>query len=1612
MSSFSCFVVGDGIVALSCLKILLQKGWQVLGVYSTDNSLQKWSQEHSITHAASRSMFHKTLLGVEYDYLFSINNTQWIIPGDVIGRAKKASINYHDAPLPKYAGLYATSWALLNGETQHAVTWHEIVSKVDAGPIFKQRIVPIEPDDTAFTLNVNCFNAAVNSFEELVQELAIDIIKPLSQDLSQRSYFSPSDRPDAASVISYDVSSKDICNLVKALDFGPTRNELGLTKTWLPGGVIVVGSARLMTSDYGTPGQVLKLDSQGMCIATIDGAVELSRLTTLNGKDISPEQLEEDYGVRVGDILPAIDTKTRKAISQRNAAICRHEQSWAERLMQLAPFRHPYLPLATSGQTLTSTSLSDRTYISMYRYSILSLTAQVAAKSLLSMFAAYCARLTTEMEFDLGLQTDAQRSIAPEIFAQRVPIRVQTRSLSEVEVQVNESFHDFQQRFEKALDDAVRLGSFRHTLLRRYPQLHGDGNGGSDDNFLPVAIALVASPDQLDWHSLGASIALVAYEDGTLPELVHTGSLNNTDSKAIVQQLQTLITACIEDPQQSLHQLPLLSIAQQQRILVDWNDTAEPFPTDKCIHDLFAEQVERTPDAIAVAFQDRELTYRELNEQANQLAHYLGLQGVGPDVIVGLQIERSLEMMIGLLAIHKAGGAYLPLDPDFPPDRLAFMVEDSQATVILTQEKLDQDPRLLKEVGDLGMTRIIPIDTRSLSEAEVLWAEITQQPTTNPHSGVKPENLSYVIYTSGSTGKPKGVMVEHRNVANFFTGMDAVIDHEPPGVWLAVTSLSFDISVLELFWTLARGFKVVIYNPKQERQQSKSQQSIAVNKLQHTDFSLFYFSSHEQGQDAAEKYRLLFEGAKFADANGFKAIWTPERHFHAFGGLFPNPVVSSAAIATTTKNIQIRAGSCISPLHNTVRLTEDWSLVDNFSHGRVGISFGTGWQPNDFILSPQTFEKRKEIMFQQIEEVQALWRGETLPYPNGKGEIIEVQTLPRPIQPTLPVWITAAGNPETFQMAGARGFNILTHLLGQSLDELAAKIAIYRQAYTENGHSGEGIVSLMIHTFVGESDDSVKEIVRQPMRQYLASSLDLIKLAAWSFPTFKQKTTNDKGQFAVSHLSDPDMAEVLDFSFERYFETSALFGTVDTCLQMVDRIKAIGVNEIACLIDYGVDTDTVLSQLPLLNELKTRANYQIREQGTGNREQEIGNRESGTGRNRKEEGIRNREQGKIESIADLIKRHQVTHLQCTPSMAGLLMAETANREAMGQLRQMMVGGEALTEALANQLQQIIPGQIHNMYGPTETTIWSATHTLAEVDGIVPLGRPIANTELYILDKNQQNVPVGVPGELYIGGKGVTRGYLHRPELTQERFVPNPFSDDATARLYRTGDLVRYRRDGNVEFLGRMDFQVKVRGHRIELGEIETILSRHEAVREAVIIVREDIPGDQRLVAYLLPQPGYQPSHATMREYLLSLLPEYMIPSNFVVLEKFPLTPNHKVDRKALPAPLLVVQAEDSVNTTIPKNDIEQTLMEIWQKVLQIPQVRTQDNFFHLGGNSLVAVTLIREILSAFNVDLPLIILFRYPTITDLAQQISVQPFVNKSNNSKVDLVAMSRSILI
>ena len=1017
MTRFSCFVVGEGALVLNCLEVLLEQGCEVLGACSTDRTVQEWAGINKIVHTKDPAIFERQILGSAYDYLFSINNIHWVISAAVIGRARTATINYHDSPLPQQPSLQTTTWTWLNSETQHAITRHEIVLASDAARIFKQKTI----------------------------------------------------------------------------------------------GAI-----------------------------TGDGA-------------------------SLGDILPvlvrvALQNANRSLIpivSQQNALICQQAQALAvarsasdrtQFVSELAPFEHPYL----------STS---HTKTFLQRYPIALENRQIEPDAFIAIFAAYCARLSPELEFDLGLQIelDNSRSVSAKrrrcqrgasAFAERLRQRhtelVKVQLPLRIQSQTSDSFKQFKARLEAAPDRDLSTDCM--------------------SQFIPVAIAILEHPAQLESQHLTAAMTFIAYADRSQPELIHTGALTELDSAAIVRQLQSFIPACSSQPEQLLARLPLISTAEQQQLLTDWNQTATPVPTDVCIHHLFEQQVARTPDEIAVAYKSKQLTYQQLNTRANQLAHYLLHQGVQPDTLIGLQMDRSIEMVVGLLAIHKAGGAYLPLDPDFPTDRLTLMMEDSQAPMILTQQ------RLISTLAISAGVRVIAIDTS--------WTEIAQQPTTNPQTEVKPEHLAYVIYTSGSTGKPKGVMVEHRNVVNFFTGMDERID-PAPGVWLAVTSLSFDISVLEIFWTLTRGFKVVIYNAKKQ-------------------------------------------------------------------------------------------------------------------------------------LEP-------------------------------------------------------------------------------------------------------------------------------------------------------------------------------------------------------DR-----------------------------------------------------------------------------SIAGSIERHQVTHLQCTPSMAGLLIADPITCKALGQIQTMMVGGEALTEILARQLQEIVRGEVHNMYGPTETTIWSTTHALKAVEGVVPLGRPIANTQLYILDRLQQPMPVGIAGELLIGGKGVTRGYLNRPDLTSERFIPNPFSKDPD-RLYRTGDSVRYRADGNLEFLGRIDLQVKIRGYRIELGEIETILSRHETIREVAIVVREDIPGDKRIVAYFIAQHGQQPTPATLRTHLRVQLPEYMIPANFIQLQAFPLTPNQKVDRKAFPAPLLAPKVSTPLaapaQPIISHQTTEQSLIEIWQKVLQITELDPGENFFNLGGNSLVAVTLMSEIRSSLNVELPLISLFRSPTILGLVREI-------------------------
>lgn len=885
----------------------------------------------------------------------------------------------------------------------------------------------------------------------------------------------------------------------------------------------------------------------------------------------------------------------------------------------------------------------------------------------------------------------------------------------------------------------------------------------------------------------------------------------------MLRRLEAALRAMADQPAGLVCELDRVP-PEERAVTAAWNDTRAPFERERCVHEMIEAQVARAPNATALLFRDKELTYRELDERANRVARRLLELGVGPDTIVGIFCGRSLSMVVGLLGILKAGGAYLPLDPAYPSERLALMVEDSRTRFIVTTEEL------LERVPSRSVKCIV-LDTDLLAGDD----------RRKPDSASTPKNLAYVIFTSGSTGRPKGVMVEHRNVANFFAGMDQRVG-TTPGTWLAVTSISFDISVLELFWTLARGFKVVIQEEGGKAGLTRKENARTLARKLH--FSLFYFAA-DAGEGARDRYRLLIEGAKFADRNGFLAVWTPERHFHAFGGLYPNPSLTSAALATITENVQLRAGSVVLPLHNPIRVAEEWSVVDNLSNGRVGLSFASGWHVNDFALAPESYANRKELTFRGIETIKTLWRGESITVKNGNGQDIEVKILPRPLSQNPPIWLTAASSLDTFKMAGELGANVLTNMLGQSIDDLREKLNAYRAARAEHGHSGQGQVTLMLHTLIGESVEAVRDLVREPFSAYLKTSTDLVKKARWQFPAFARPGQHNDPDVSDRELSMEEEDALMAHAFERYFKTNGLFGTPESCLEMLSSLSLIGVDEIACLIDFGVSTEVVLGHLPHLRRLAKSC-------------------EAASAVN-----------GEYESIPAQIRRHGVTHLQCTPSLARLFLEDPEAPDALGNLRCLMLGGEALPTPLADRLVSLlVSGRLLNMYGPTETTVWSTTSAIAE-GAAITIGRPLVNTTIHILDAGLRPAPIGVTGELCIGGAGVTRGYLHRPELTHERFVPASFDpawfDEEPPRIYRTGDLARFLRNGEIEFLGRSDHQVKLRGYRIELGEIESVLAKHPAVAQAAVVVREDTPGDQRLVAYVVVAPDAVDSGAAVAE---------------------------------------------------------------------------------------------------------------------------------------------------
>ncbi len=993
-----------------------------------------------------------------------------------------------------------------------------------------------------------------------------------------------------------------------------------------------------------------------------------------------------------------------------------------------------------------------------------------------------------------------------------------------------------------------------------------------------------------------------------------------------------LLQQIAEAPDCRIAQLDPIGEAERDCLQRQWNDSDQAYPEQALVHELIAAQAQASPDAVAVSYEDQDLSYAELLARSRALARRLRAQGVGGEAKVGVFVDRSPELIVALLGILMAGAAYVPLDPGYPAERIAWIAADAAlAAVVATPALRDRAP---------GEGRAVLV-LDALDEADAATPGEDAADIAPAHS----DNLAYVIYTSGSTGKPKGVMVSHRNAVNLFDGLDRSLapslgEERGRPVWMALTSMSFDISVLELLWTLARGHHVVLQKDHLTALTVASTAAAAAPAGQGAparradgsvrpapEFSLFYFASDEDQQ--ADKYRLLLEGARFADSNGFSAVWVPERHFHAFGGQFPNPSVAAAAVAAVTERIQVRAGSCVLPLHDPIRVTEEWSMVDNLSRGRAAVAFASGWHFNDFILAPDRFQDRHQALREGIETVRTLWAGGSIRRRDGLGNEVEVSVRPRPVQPALPIWITAAASPDTFRYAGQIGANVLTHLLGQSLPELKEKIELYRAARREHGHDPDaGKVTLMLHTFVGAELESVRAAVREPFKNYLRSSINLLKPVA-------ESQGLDAGN---------DLELVVEAGFNRYFATSALFGTPESCREMIARVEAIGVDEIGCLIDFGVDTEQVIGSFEHLARLRAAV---ARERA---------------------------------APAQLVTiRDNATHVQCTPSFAKLLLQQQGASGMLGGLRGFLVGGEALSAPLARELKQAVGGEVFNMYGPTETTVWSAVRWIQGEEAVI--GAPISNTRLHVLDAAGALAPIGVKGELYIAGDGVSRGYWQRPDLTAERFLPDPFSARPGARMYRTGDQVRRLDDGTIEFVARIDNQVKVRGYRVELGEIENALLAQPGVKDAVAVVRGGESHEAAIHAYVVAHTGQGIDTAGLQQALAAALPDYMRPSVLMELPTLPLTPNGKVDRNALPVASAAAAAR--AERELPRNELEAKLSQIWCGLLNVDSVGIHDNFFELGGHSLLLGRMQRQIAEAFGQEIGIIELFKYPTISSL-----------------------------
>ena len=1113
---------GDESLLAHCAEAYLDARHTVCAVISTQPGVVQWAHNRGITVLADEAAL-MGLPDLAFDYCFRIAQP-CPEPGKLVSRARQSVINFHASLLPLHTGWLAPVQALVAQETSHGVSWRE------TRPEGKSRIVQqlsfaIPAGETALSLQARCYEAGLASFKSLINEMGQDAL-PLTGPTGTHAAFEHPARPETLGTLDFSRPAHALARLVCALDFEPYPNPIARARIYLGGRTLLVRSAHVASDFSGAaPGTVLRMDAAGVRVATGQGDIVLGGLADAWGVAPGPALV-------AGQVLPSLGGPLRDRLASLAVDIGAGEPFWRNAFATHSPVELPYPQNPHAPQSGPAQQLRAQIRLGH---------GQPPGRGAMTVaaFFAWLSALTGQQQISMLYSDSVLNARADGLegwLSPWVPLTLETLPQTCA-----------RQAEERAADRIASIheaGPCPRDLPSRL------GSRGAGQRWGKVGVSLNGAAAQA-----GTDLVLVAGTTGQYLELVADAAVFSQQTLELMAgHLAVFLTAF--EGTATVAELSLLP-DDEVRALALMNATATDYDATLGVHEAIAVQAARTPHCAAVSFQEQSLSYRELDDRAAALAARLKASGVTAGDVVGLCLERGPDLVVGVLAILKTGAGYLPLDPDYPHDRLLYMIQDSGAARVVTSRAV---------TAKLA----IPAEKVFLVEGPDLFLN----PEVHPDTGGAParsRRTAYLIYTSGSTGRPKGVVVTHQNVLNFFAGLDARIPHNPPGRWIAVTSLCFDISVLELCWTLTRGFTIVLYS---------------------------------------------------------------------------NALPSA-------------------------------------------------------------------------------------------------------------------------------------------------------------------------------------------------------------------------------------------------------------------------------------------------------------------------------------------------SVAQTIEQEQVTHLQCTPSMASMLVADAAGRQALSRLSALLVGGEALSLKLAAELRALVPGSLFNMYGPTETTVWSTACDLVRIGDFVPLGQPIANTRLSIRTPAGAECPALVAGELLIGGAGVSDGYWQRPELTAERFIADPSAPGV--RFYRTGDLVRRHPDGALEFLGRIDHQVKIRGHRIELGEIESVLLRQPGVKDAVVMACEDAAGDWSLAAYVTAQAHHALDTENIRRGMAEKLTAIMVPRTIRLLHAFPLTPNGKVDRRALPP--AAPKARDA-RAELPQTPLEKTLAAVWERVLGQQNIAASDNFFALGGSFFLAVQVLRQVREACGREVSLPEMVHFPTVRALAAHLA------------------------